>query len=262
LLLSGEGEGRFVSDRISKALQRFPCAICPLRPLETFREFAHEELAFVARFKKGELTANRGDTILVEGSGSPHLYTVLVGWGFRYKLLDDGRRQIVNYVMPGDLIGLQGTLMGEMQHSVEALSPMLMCIFDKEELYGLYREHPSLAFDITWIASREERMLDENLLSLGRRTALERAAYLIAFIHTRATRVGLNGDKPIEIPITQQHIADTLGLSLVHTNKTIRKLSERGLVRWHERGCQVLDTAGLMRLAGWEGLKDGKRPFI
>lgn len=164
--------------------------------------------------------------------------------------------------MPGDLIGLQGSLMSEMQHSVEALSPMLLCVFDKAELCGLSGQHPGLALDITWIASREERMLDENLLSVGRRSAVERAAYLIAFIHTRARKVGLNGDKPIEIPITQQHIADTLGLSLVHTNKTIRKLTERGLLRWRERGCEVIDTAGLMRLAGWEGLKDGKRPFI
>lgn len=251
-----------MSDRIIRGAQRFPCEICPLRPLETFREFQGSELAFVAKFKKGELAVTRGETVLIEGSTSPHLYTVLIGWGFRYKLLDDGRRQIVNYVMPGDLIGLQGTLMGEMQHSVEALSPMLLCIFEKEELFNLYREHPSLGYDVTWIASREERMLDENMLSLGRRTALERAAYLIAFIHTRAVTVGLNGIKPMEIPLTQQHIADTLGLSLVHTNKTIRKLTDRGLLRWRERGCEVLDLDGLMRLSGWEGMTEGPRPFI
>lgn len=251
-----------VSDRIGRSAQRFPCEICPLRPLETFREFAASELSFVKQFKKGELNVGRGETVLAEGEHSPHLYTVLTGWGFRYKLLGDGRRQIVNYVMPGDLVGLQGTLMGEMQHSIEALSPMLLCIFEKEELYDLYRNHPGLAYDITWIASREERMLDENLLSLGRRSALERAAYLIAFIQTRAVAVGLNGANPIEIPITQQHIADTLGLSLVHTNKTIRKLADRGLLQWRERGCRVLDLAGLMRLSGWEGLDDGRRPFI
>ncbi|TIP57352.1 MAG: Crp/Fnr family transcriptional regulator, partial [Mesorhizobium sp.] len=102
--------------------------------------------------------------VLVEGSHSAHLYTVLSGWAFRYKLLPDGRRQILNFSMPGDLIGLQGSLMGEMQHSVEALSPMLLCVFEREQLQELYRNHPGLAYDITWIASREERMLDENLL--------------------------------------------------------------------------------------------------
>ena len=156
--------------------------------------------------------------------------------------------------MPGDLIGLQGSLMGEMQHSVEALSPMLLCVFERDRLHELYRNHPGLAYDITWIASREEQMLDENLLSVGRRNALERAAYLIAFISSRARTVGLNGGRAIEIPITQQHIADTLGLSLVHTNKTIRKLMDRKLILWRDRGCEVIDLDGLMALAGWEGL--------
>ncbi|EHK58148.1 transcriptional regulator, partial [Mesorhizobium alhagi CCNWXJ12-2] len=153
-----------------------------MRPLRVFREFEKQELAFVSRFKKGELAVDKGATLLVEGNHSAHLYTVLSGWGFRYKLMPDGRRQILNYPMPGDLVGLQGSLMGEMQHSVEALSPMLLCVFEREDLHELYRKHPGLAYDITWIASREEQMLDENLLSVGRRSAQERAAYLIAFI--------------------------------------------------------------------------------
>jgi CRP-like cAMP-binding protein len=242
--------------------RRYPCEICPLRPLPAFREFKPDELAYVSHFKRGELAADRGATVLVEGSNSAHLYTVLTGWGFRYKLLPDGRRQILNYVMPGDLIGLQGGLMGEMQHSVEALSAMLLCVFERDQLFDLYRNHPGLAYDITWLASREERMLDENLLSVGRRSALERCAYLIAFIASRAQGVGLNGRKPVQIPITQQHVADTLGLSLVHTNKTLRKLTARGLILWRDGGCEVVDFDGLCALAGWEGLGEDRRPFL
>ena len=242
--------------------RQYPCETCPLRPLPVFREFEKEELAFISKFKKGELAVDKGATVLVEGSHSAHLYTVLSGWAFRYKLLLDGRRQILNYLMPGDLIGLQGSVMGEMQHSVEALSPMLLCVFERESLHELYRNHPGLAYDITWIASREERMLDENLLSLGRRSAIERAAYLIAFIGSRAKVVGLNGKHSIQIPVTQQHIADTLGLSLVHTNKTIRKLMDRKLIVWRDGGCEVSDNEGLKHLAGWEGLGEGRRPLI
>ena len=200
--------------------------------------------------------------MLVEGNHSAHLYTVLSGWGFRYKLMADGRRQILNYLLPGDLIGLQGSLMGEMQHSVEALSPMLLCVFEREQLHTLYRNHPGLAYDITWIASREEQMLDENLLSIGRRTALERAAYLIAFIRSRAETVRLNGGKIAQMPITQQHVADTLGLSLVHTNKTLRKLVDRKLIVWRDGGCEVLDIEGLMKVARWEGLQEALRPLV
>lgn len=253
--MSGQN-GRAVSSR------QHPCEKCPLRPLPVFREFEKQELAFISTFKKGELSVDKGATVLVEGSHSAHLYTVLSGWAFRYKLLRDGRRQILNYLMPGDLIGLQGSVMGEMQHSVEALSPMLLCVFEREHLHELYRNHPGLAYDITWIASREERMLDENLLSIGRRTALERAAYLIAFIASRARSAGLNGKTPLRIPITQQHIADTLGLSLVHTNKTIRKLMDRKLVVWRDGGCEVIDNEGLKRLAGWDGLGEARRPLI
>ena len=241
--------------------RQYPCQQCPLRPLKVFRAFEPDELDYISRFKKGELAVEKGATVLVEGSHSAHLYTVLSGWGFRYKLISDGRRQILNYNMPGDLIGLQGSLLGEMQHSIEALSQMLLCVFEREKLPELYRNYPGLAYDITWIASREERMLDENLLSIGRRTALERAAYLLAFLSERARSVSVTG-KAVEIPVTQQHVADTLGLSLVHTNKTLRKLTDRKLIRWRDGGCSVLDLDGLKALSHWEGLGEGRRPLV
>jgi CRP-like cAMP-binding protein len=240
---------------------RTPCQQCPLRELSGFRDFTPKELDFVSHFKSGELSSERGATILVEGMHSAHLFTVLSGWAFRYKLLPDGRRQIMNYVLPGDLIGLQGSLMGEMDHSVEALTPVTLCVFERSKLERLFERHASLAYDLTWIASAEERILDEHLLSIGRRTALERTAYLLSFIHQRAHLAGVNGGRRV-IPITQQHVADTLGLSLVHTNKTLRKLADRKLMRWQEKGCEILDADGLQALAGWEGLKRGPRPFI
>jgi CRP-like cAMP-binding protein len=242
--------------------RQYPCEQCPLRPLGVFRDFEKAELAFISKFKTGELTVDKGATVLVEGNHSAHLYTVLSGWGFRYKLLRDGRRQILNYVIPGDLIGLQGSLTGEMQHSVEAMGPMMLCVFEREQLFSLYRNHPGLAYDLTWLSAREEQMLDENLLSVGRRSALERAAYLIAFLHQRARVVRMFGKNRAEIPITQQHVADTLGLSIVHTNKTLRKLVDRKLIKWLDRGCEVLDEEGLLAVSGWEGLTDQKRPLM
>lgn len=241
--------------------QKTPCQQCPLRELPHFREFTPDELEFVSRFKTGELSVDAGTTVLVEGSHSAHLYTVLSGWAFRYKLLSDGRRQILNYVMPGDLVGLQGSIMGEMQHSIEALSPVTLCVFERDKLNQLFSRYPGLAYDLTWIAAQEERILDEHLLSIGRRTALERAAYLIAFLYERARAVHLFDNHAV-LPITQQHIADTLGLSIVHTNKTLRKLADRRLIRWQDRGCVVLDGKGLAAVAGWEGLVENRRPFI
>ena len=240
---------------------RTPCQQCPLRKLPEFREFTAKELDFVSQFKRGELSVERGATVLVEGMHSAHLFTVLSGWAFRYKLLPDGRRQIMNYVLPGDLVGLQGSLVGEMDHSVEALTPVTLCVFERSKLERLFERHASLAYDLTWIAAHEERILDEHLLSLGRRTALERTAYLLSFIHQRARSVGFSDGRRV-IPITQQHVADTLGLSLVHTNKTLRKLADRKLMRWQEKGCEILDAETLQALAGWEGPQRGPRPFI
>lgn len=227
-----------------------------------FRPFSAEELRFVSSFKKGELVVERGSHILTEGAHSAHLFTLLSGWAFRYKTLADGRRQILNYVLPGDIVGLQGSVMGEMMHSVEALSPVVLCVFQRDNLQNLFRNHPGLGFDITWLAAREETMLDEHLLSVGRRSALERAAYLLAFIHERAVAVGLNHNRPLMIPITQQHVADTLGLSIVHTNKTLRKLAQRSLIRWYDRACEVVDAAGLRRISGWEDKIEHQRPLI
>ena len=105
-------------------------------------------------------------------------------------------------------------------------------------------------------------MLDENLLSIGRRTALERSAYLIAFIWARAGKVNLVGKGNALLPITQQHVADTLGLSLVHTNRTLRKLIDRKLIAWRDGGCEVLDFEALTKAARWEGLRESLRPLV
>lgn len=247
---------------MDKLARRIPCEECPLRGLDTFRDFNARQLAFVADFKAGELEADPGATILVEGAHSAHLFTVLFGWAFRYKMMADGRRQILNFVVPGDLIGLQAALMGEMQHSVEALSPVRLCLFERNRTMEIFTKHPTLAFDMTWMASREERLLDENLLSVGRRSALERAAYLLVYLYQRGRSAGMPANGKMAIPITQQHVADTLGLSIVHTNKTLRKLADRKLIKWGERTCDILDEQGLLEAASWEGLEERKRPFI
>jgi CRP-like cAMP-binding protein len=226
------------------------------------RPFTSEQLAFISAFKAGELKAQTGATILFEGTKSAHLYTVLSGWGFRYKSLSDGRRQILNYVLPADLIGLQGAVLNEMQHSVEALTDMVLCVLPRDRLWELYSNHPSLAFDVTWFASREERMLDEHLLSVGRRSAVERLAYLFLHLFLRAERLELVRGKSFQIPITQQHVADTLGMSLVHTNKTLKRLVSTKAVRWRDKVLEICDRDALAEIAGYDGSDVTTRPLL
>lgn len=238
-----------------------PCQHCPLAGFDHFRRFDAKELEFISSFKTGELKVDAGASILVEGAHSGHLYTVLSGWLFRHKNLPDGRRQVLNYALPGDLVGLQGSVLGEMQHSIETLTPATLCVFEKDRLPELFQRFPELAYDVTWLASREECILDEALLSVGRRSAEERSAYLLAFLHHRAKEVRLLNGKHT-IPVTQQHVADTLGLSIVHTNKTLRKLANKGLIEWLDRGCRVTHFQGLCDIAGWEPGTSVDRPFI
>ncbi len=238
------------------------CDQCPLRLHKSLREFSIEELAFVQQFKVDELYIDPGTSFLHQGARSDYLYTVLNGWAFRYKTLEDGRRQILNYALPADLIGLQGALMAEMEHSVEALTPLTLCVLPRTKLWELYSKFPSLAFDITWLAAREEKLIDENLVNLGRRTALERTAYLLLHLFVRAEEVGLAKDGGIQLPLTQQHAADTLGMSLVHTNRTLKRLIATRAVHWKDRQFKVLDRAELERIAGDIGPQQRTRPFI
>lgn len=242
--------------------RRYPCEKCPLRTLASFRDFEPSELQFVSGFKTGELVAEAGTTLFAEGANNSHLYTVLSGWGFRYKTLEGGQRQILNFALAGDLLGLQGSLLGEMQHAVEALSDMLLCVFERARLYELYKSFPSLAFDVTWLASKEERVLDEHLLSIGQRNAEARAAYLLLFLFSRAKARGMTRGKSVAMPLTQQHVADTLGLSLVHTNRVLNRLTRRGIISWRNRQLHIANIDRLSEIAGWEPVAVEERPYI
>jgi len=227
-----------------------------------FRDFTPDELQFISGFKVGELKVEKGNTFLLQGTSSAHLFTVLNGWAFRYKTLPDDRRQILNYALPGDFVGLQGSVLDQMEHSVEALTDMVLCIFPRDKLWELHRGHPTLAFDLTWLAAREEQIVDENLLSVGRRTALERVAYLLLHLYTRAKQVGLAKGKIVIFPLTQQHVADTLGMSLVHTNKTFQRLRRSNAVRWNRNQLEVSDAKALAGIAQWDVPDRNIRPFI
>lgn len=242
--------------------RQVPCENCPLRLKPVLREFTPEQLDFVKVFKSGELNVEAGTSILLQGTNSVHLYTVLAGWAFRYKTLADGRRQILNFAMPSDLLGLQGTIGDEMQHSIEALTDMTLCVFPRDKLWELYSAHPTLAFDITWLAARSEQILDDHLLSIGRRTALERVAYLLLHLFMRAEEVGLTEGNSIKFPFTQQHVADTLGMSLVHANKTLKRLYASKAIRWKGRQFEILDRGALADIAGFELTGQHRRPFI
>ncbi|QQA41871.1 Crp/Fnr family transcriptional regulator [Pelagovum pacificum] len=226
------------------------CRNCPLRRREIFAPLSDQELAFVQRFKSGELKVAPNMQLLMEGSNSPQLYTVLSGQGLRYKTLENGHRQVLNFVFPGDFLGLQAGMLGEMHHSVEATTEMVLCVFDRKEFFQIFRQYPERAYDITWLAATEEHFLGESLASIGQMAAVARMAWALQRLHARAEALGLANGDSFPMPYRQQDLADALGLSLVHTNKTLARLRDRQIASWAEGHIKIHSLTALRELAG------------
>lgn len=225
------------------------CRHCPLRKQEIFDPLTDAETRFMQDFKSGEMRIAAGTTLMMEGSNSPQLYTALEGLGLRYKTLLSGERQVINFVMPGDFIGLQAGVMKEMQHSVEATSDMVLCVFDRKRLWELFRDQPGRAFDLTWLAAVEEDFLGERLAVLGRMDGITRVARGLVRMYDRAEAVKLGRDYRMPLPYKQQDMADALGMSVVHINKMLRKLRDRKLATWRGGQLEIHDYRALCDVA-------------
>lgn len=238
------------------------CEHCPLRQIDLFEEMTKDEVHYMSRFKTGEFVAQPGTEILAEGASSSQLYTALDGMGLRYKTLEDGSRQVVGFVLPGDFIGLQSGVMGEMRHSVEATTRMTMCVFNRSELWELFKNQPRRAFDLTHVAATEEFLLGEMLAAVGQMDGLAKIAWVLNRFFTRLTALGLNENDQVPLPYRQQDVADAMGLSLVHTNKTLAKLRAKGVVTWSDDTLTVHRPDELAQLGFSTGVKPAQRPLI
>jgi CRP-like cAMP-binding protein len=236
-----------------------PCTECPLRPLPLFMPHSDDELALVQSLKKREQRLGAGETLILEGQVDAPLYTLLDGWAFRFKTLSDGRRQILNFLLAGDFIGVQQKMGDGAAHGVVTLTDARFCVFQRDALWEMHRQQPAMGFNVTWLTAHEESVVDDNLLSVGRRSAEERIATLLVLLFKRAAALQADqGKDGVPFPLTQQHVADALGLSLVHTNKTLRKLERRGLHSIADGRLHLRDVKALARLADVYG--DGRPP--
>ena len=199
-----------------------PCRQCPLRALSLFIPHSAEELELIQSLKQRELNLSAGDTLIHEGQDDPPLYTLLSGWAYRFKTLSDGRRQILNFLQAGDFIGVQQRMSDAAAHGVVTLTEARLCVFRRDALWQMHQQSPTLGFNTTWLTAHEESLVDDSLLSVGRRSAEERVATLLILLFKRAAALLADGGaQGVPFPLTQQHVADALGLSLVHTNKTL-----------------------------------------
>ena len=238
------------------------CDKCPLRRKESFLPFKAEEITFMQRFKTGEMVADTGTQLFMEGARAAQLFTVLSGMGIRYKTLEDGRRQVIGFVMPGDLIGLQAGIMDAMCHSVEASTPMRLCVVIRNRVFELFQNQPERAFALSHIAAVEEHFLGDALTTVGQRGAIEKIAWSLHRFYRRAAALDLTKSGTCPLPFRQQDLADALGLSLVHTNKTLAKLKERGIAHWSGGVLRILDEDALAELSQIDPNVVQRRPLI
>jgi len=239
------------------------CEDCGLRRTSAFTKVSAEEIAFIDSLRSGAHALPAGGTLIAEHRPNGKLYTLYAGWAFRYKTLSDGRRQILNFLLPGDLIGLQQEFGDAATHGVDALTDCNFCVFPADSLWPLFQAHPRLGYGVTWLSAREEGMVDDNLLTAGRRNATERVAMLLMHLHRRLTRLGLaEPDGSVLFPVNQQHIADALGLSLVHTNKTMRRLLQLGLHEISGGRLKILNARALGRIAEYYDTLQRNAPLL
>lgn len=238
------------------------CRNCPLHRKSLFKTMTQEELDFMQKFKVGELTVEPGAPILMAGTNAPQLYTALSGMGIRDMTLETGDRQVISFVFPGDFIGLQAGVLGEMGHSVEARTHMRLCVFDRAEFWNFTKQHPSRGYDVTWLAAVEEHFLGETLATIGQRNATEAIAWAMVRIFLRGKELGLVSNNTMDFPFTQRDLADALGLSLVHTNKTLARLKERQLVSWNDGALHIHDLQALAKVGITTTDEPKKRPLM
>src|SRR3979490_240777 len=135
---------------------RVSCFECALRASGAFKPVNDVELAFINEMKRDHLVCPPGAEIIPAGEEQAELYTLYAGWAFRFKDLPDGRRQILNFLLPGDLIGLQAAMFDAAQHGIEALTDVELCLLPRHKIWNLFGQMAELAFDVTWLGAREE----------------------------------------------------------------------------------------------------------
>ena len=174
------------------------------------------------------------------------------GWVCSFKLLPGGSRQIINFPLPGDCVGLRSVLLRTSDHSFSALTDAVISSVEATSMLKIFNDFPRLGAAILWAASRDEAMVVEHLVSIGRRTALERTAHFFLELAERLALVGLATEPEFRCPLNQYVLADALGLSAILVNRVLRQLRERKLLTLKGHKVILHNPAALKRLAAFE----------
>ena len=189
--------------------------------------------------------------LAVQGDVPRSAFVLTRGMAFRYRLLPEGKRQILTFMIPGDVFGLHAFLLRAMDHSIGTLVPTRLATISRATVLDLFDHHPRIGAALRWCALQEEAINRERIVALGRRSARGRVAYLLCELVWRQRAVGLGEDYAIRLPLTQLEFADTLGLTSVHVNRIMQGFRREELIMLAHYRLTLLDVERLQEIAGF-----------
>lgn len=222
------------------------------RKLGAFVALSDEDLATLDRLHQRRRKFVAGVDLVHQGQVDQSAYILAKGWVCSYKILPDGGRQIVDFQIPGDFLGLRSVLFRTADHNIEPVTAVEASEVIITDLMDAFARTPRLATAVLWAASRDEAMVVEHLVGIGRRNALERTAHYLLEFGARLRLVGLGTREGYDCPLSQYMLADALGLSSVHVNRVLRQLREMGLLTFQKGRVAILDFEGLVTLADFD----------
>lgn len=190
--------------------------------------------------------------LIREGDRPGPVLVMMEGWAFRYKVLPNGSRQITAFLMPGDACDLHVSLLGEMDHSIQAVTRARVARIGRVEMDALMTGHADFARAMYVAQLVDEGTLRAWIVSLGRRSSTERAAHLLLELFARAVSVGLGDRNQMEFPLSQAVLADALGMTSVHVNRVLQTLRLSGAVELQRGVLRIVNPVALTRLSGFD----------
>ena len=231
--------------------------------LSAFVALSETELAVLERLHQRRKSFSAGRDLVYQGQSEQAAYILAAGWVVSYKIQPDGSRQIVDFQIPGDFLGLRSVLLHTSDHGIEPIVDIEAAEVRVSDLLQAFAETPRLATAVLWAVSRDEAMVVEHLVGLGRRDADGRMAHFLLELGVRLSLVGMGSRQGYACPLTQYHLADALGLSAIHVNRVLRKLREGGLVTFQSGQVTFDDYEGLVALADFDpAYLDQSRPLL
>jgi CRP-like cAMP-binding protein len=219
--------------------------------LSRFIPLSDEDVRFLNALCIDEERFEAGADIVRQGDVPRSAFVLTHGMACRYRLLPEGKRQILTFLIPGDVFDLHAFLLEAMDHSVGTLVPIRLAPISRATVFHLYDRHPQIGAALWCNALQEEAINRERIVALGRRSAPGRVAYLLCELVWRQRAVGLAEDHAIRLPLTQVELADTLGLTGVHVNRILQRLRRDNLIALMHRRLTLLDIERLQEIAGF-----------